>query len=87
LSIASEVFTSQVFPEEEKTRFSETLKDMIDVITELNGTESDDFDEMLFSAMKLVVIKWKASILSGDFKYCVYPHKVCMHYIILSSLE
>jgi hypothetical protein len=67
LSIASEVFTSQDFPEEERIKLSHALKDMIDVITELNGTESDDFDEMLFSAMKLVVVKWKASILSGDF--------------------
>lgn len=67
LSIASEIFTSKEFPEEERIQFSHTLKDVIDVITELNGTESDDFDEILFSAMKLIVVKWKASILSGDF--------------------
>jgi hypothetical protein len=40
---------------------------VIDVITDLNGTEADDLDEMLFSAMKLVVVKWKASIPTGDF--------------------
>lgn len=66
LSIASEVFTSKEFPEEERIKLAHNLKSIIDVITELNGTQSDDLDEMLFSAMKLVVIKWKASILSGN---------------------
>jgi hypothetical protein len=67
MSIASEAFVSQEFPEEERCKLAQTLKGIIDVITELNGTDSDDFDEILFSAMKLVVVKWKASVLSGKF--------------------
>jgi hypothetical protein len=67
LSIANEAFASQEVPEEERIKLAQSLKGVIDVITELNGTESDDFDEMLFSAMKLVVVKWKASVLSGNF--------------------
>jgi hypothetical protein len=43
------------------------LKGLIDVIADLNGTESDYLDEMLFCAMKLVVVKWKASALTGSF--------------------
>lgn len=67
LSIASEAFASQEFPEEERIKLAQTLKGIIDVITELNGTKSDDFDEILLSAMKLVVVKWKASVISGNF--------------------
>lgn len=67
LSVASETFVSQEFPEEERIKLAQTLKGIIDVITELNGTKSDDFDEMLLSAMKLVVVKWKASVISGNF--------------------
>ena len=44
-----------------------TLKGLIDVITDLNGTEADDLDELLFSAMKLVVVQWKPSIPTGGF--------------------
>jgi hypothetical protein len=69
MSIASEAFVSQEFPAEERRKLAQTLKGIIDVITELNGTDSDDFDEILFSAMKLVVVKWKASVLSGKFRY------------------
>jgi Asp-tRNA(Asn)/Glu-tRNA(Gln) amidotransferase C subunit len=67
MSIASEAFASQEFPEEERHKLAQRLKGIIDVITELKGTDSDDFDEILFSAMKLVVVKWKASVLSGKF--------------------
>jgi hypothetical protein len=61
------VFTSQEFPKEEMIKLAHTLKVLIDVITDLNGTGADDLDEMLFSAMKLVVVKWKASISTGGF--------------------
>jgi hypothetical protein len=67
LSAANDVFTSQEFLEEERVRLAHTLKGLIDVITDLNGTEADDLDEMLFAAMKLVVVKWKASIPAGGF--------------------
>jgi hypothetical protein len=67
LSAANDVFTSQEFPEEERIRLAHTLKGLIDVITDLNGTEADDLDELLFSAMKLVVVKWKPSIATGAF--------------------
>ena len=67
LSAANDVFTSQEFPEEERIKLAHTLKGLIDVITDLNGTEADDLDEMLFSAMKLVVVKWKPSIPAGGF--------------------
>ena len=46
-------------------KLAHTLKGLIDVITDLNGTEADDLDEMLFSAVKLVVVKWKPSIPTG----------------------
>jgi len=58
---------SQEFPEEERIKLAQTLKGLIDVITDLNGTEADDLDEILFSAMKLVVVKWKPSIPTGGF--------------------
>jgi hypothetical protein len=82
LSIACDVFTSQELPEEERIQFSHTLKYMIDVITVLNGTESDDLDEILFSAMKLVVVKWKPSILSGNLTGSLTmskPCEMCLH--------
>jgi hypothetical protein len=67
LSAAEDVFTSQKFPEEERIKLAQTLKGLIDVITDLNGTDADDLDEILFSAMKLVVVKWKPSIPTGGF--------------------
>jgi hypothetical protein len=67
LSTANDVFISQEFPEEERIKLSHTLKGLIDIITDLNGTEADDLDEILFSAMKLVVVKWKASVPTGGF--------------------
>jgi hypothetical protein len=65
LSAAKDVFESQECPEEERIKLAHTLKSLIDVITDLNGTEADDLDEMLFSAMKLVVVKWKPSVPTG----------------------
>jgi hypothetical protein len=67
LSAAKDVFTSQEFSEEERIKLAQTLKGLIDVITDLNGTEADDLDEILFSAMKLVVVKWKPSTPTGGF--------------------
>jgi hypothetical protein len=67
LSAAKDVFTSQEFPEEERMKLAHTLKGLIDVVTDLNGTEADDLDEMLFSAMKFVVVQWKPSIPTGGF--------------------
>ncbi|KAJ4431845.1 hypothetical protein ANN_20451 [Periplaneta americana] len=58
-------FTSEEFADDEKSKLAHSLKDFIDVIIELNGTESEKLDALLFSTMKFVVLEWKPMKLTA----------------------
>ncbi|XP_069694965.1 serine/threonine-protein kinase ATR isoform X2 [Periplaneta americana] len=59
-------FTSEEFADDEKSKLAHSLKDFIDVIIELNGTESEKLDALLFSTMKFVVLEWKPMKLTDE---------------------